>query len=76
MTRTLISIVTLCAMVVVSQFALADAQPAETREDPASSAVEWDVVVLKSGGRIEGLIVKEDEKQAVVERPSAVQDRY
>jgi len=47
MTRTLISIVTLCAMVFVSQIALADAPPAETREGPASSAAEWDVVVLK-----------------------------
>jgi hypothetical protein len=63
-------------MVFVSQFALVDAQPAETREDPASSPAEWDVVVLKSGGRIEGLIVKEDGKQAVVERPSAAKDRF
>ncbi len=83
----LVFIITLCLVILTSQFALADDEPGKASvsqlqprsartENVANHTEAWDVVVLKNGNRIEGLIIEEDENKAVVERPSARKDRF
>jgi len=85
MRRILMSMVTLCSMVLVWQFVLAE--PAETQvnqqqradarpESVAKSADAFDVVMLKNGNRIEGLIVNEDDSRIVVKRSSGTNKQF
>ena len=82
------TIATVCLLILFSPFVFADEEPerhssgqlraasagAEARFESAPG--EWDVIVLKNGKRIQGLIVKEDEDKAVLERRSAAGNRF
>jgi len=70
--------VTVCSLILVPPLVLAkEVQPeAPTVGNLQKSPAEWDVVVLKNGNRIEGLIVEETENRTVLDCPSVRKNRF
>jgi hypothetical protein len=74
----LILTIVVCPLMVSSPAVLArDAQlDTPTEKKTGSPPAEWDVIVLKNGNCIKGLIVDENEDRTVVDCPSILENRF
>jgi len=74
----LILTMTVCSLMLHAPAVLArEAQlDAPKEETLGNTPVEWDVIVLKNGNRIKGLIVDENENETVVDCPSVQKNRF